>query len=149
MESEMNMQKSIVLTNNTRDVPRLNAFVEEFCQGMGTDEMVAMQVKLAVEEAVVNVMNYAYPPGQQGNVNIEAAATQSDDGNTCITFTITDSGQFFDPTAKADVDITLAAEERQIGGLGIHIMRQNMDSINYRRINNLNMLTLSKQIKNE
>jgi sigma-B regulation protein RsbU (phosphoserine phosphatase) len=101
-----------------------------------------MEIKVAVEEAVVNVMKYAYPPEQRGDVTIEAASN-----DVRLKFTIIDSGKPFDPTIQAEVDTTLPAKERSIGGLGIHIMRQNMDSINYERMDNLNVLTLRKRIK--
>ena len=140
-QSDVLMQKSIVLPNDTQEVPRLNAFVEEVCQTVGFDEIVTMQVKVAVEEAVVNVMKYAYPTGQRGDVTIEAASN-----DVRLKFTIIDSGKPFDPTVQAEVDTTLSATERNIGGLGIHIMRQNMDSINYERMDNLNVLTLRKKI---
>lgn len=138
------MQKSIVLPNDTNEVPRLNAFVEEVCQTVGFDQLVTMQIKVAVEEAVVNVMKYAYPTGQSGDVTIEAALN-----DIRLKFTIIDSGKPFDPTVQAEVDTSLSANERRIGGLGIHIMRQNMDSINYERIDNLNVLTLRKKLKRE
>ena len=141
-QSDVRMRKSIVLPNDTQEVPRLNAFVEEVCQSVGFDEMVTMQVKVAVEEAVVNVMKYAYPPGQHGDVTIEAASN-----DVRLKFTIIDSGKPFDPTVHAEVDTTLSAKQRNIGGLGIHIMRQNMDSINYERMDNLNVLTLRKKVK--
>ena len=140
-QSDVLMQKSIVLPNDTQEVPQLNAFVEEICQTVGFDEIVTMQVKVAVEEAVVNVMKYAYPTGQRGDVTIEAASN-----DVRLKFTIIDSGKPFDPTVQAEVDTTLSATERNIGGLGIHIMRQNMDSINYERMDNLNVLTLRKKI---
>ena len=143
-QSNIKMRKSIVLPNDTQEVPRLNAFVEEVCEALGFEEMVAMQIKVAVEEAVVNVMKYAYPAGQRGDVTVEAASN-----DVRLKFTIIDSGQPFDPTVQPDVDTTLSAKERKIGGLGIHIMRQNMDSINYERIDNLNVLTLRKRVKNE
>ena len=140
-QSDVKMRKSLVLTNDTQEVPRLNAFVEEVCQAVGFDQDVTMQVKVAVEEAVVNVMNYAYPTGQRGDVTIEAASN-----DVRLKFTIIDSGQPFDPTVQDAVDTSLSAKERKIGGLGIHIMRQNMDSINYERMDNLNVLTLRKKI---
>ena len=143
-QSNVKMKKSIVLPNDTQEVPRLNAFVEEVCEALGFEEMVAMQIKVAVEEAVVNVMKYAYPAGQRGDVTVEAASN-----DVRLKFTIIDSGQPFDPTVQPDVDTTISAKERKIGGLGIHIMRQNMDSINYERIDNLNVLTLRKRVKNE
>ena len=142
-QSEVKMQKSIVLPNDIREVPQLNAFVEEVCKTVGYDEIVTMQITVAVEEAVVNVMKYAYPTGKRGNVTIEASLN-----DVRLKFTIIDSGKPFDPTVQADVDTNLSANERRIGGLGIHIMRQNMDSINYERMNNLNVLTLRKKIHN-
>jgi sigma-B regulation protein RsbU (phosphoserine phosphatase) len=105
------------------------------------DMAIAIQMNLAMEEAVVNVMDYAYPAGTVGDVTIEA---ESDDNQ--LQFTIIDSGTPFDPTAKEEVDTTLSAEERPIGGLGIHLVRQLMDSINYERIDEKNILTLRKKI---
>ena len=140
-QDNIRMRKKLVLTNDTQEVPRLNAFVEEVCHSVGFDEIITMQVKVAVEEAVVNVMKYAYPSGQPGDVTIEAASDE-----TRLKFTIIDSGKPFDPTVYSTVDSTLSAKERRIGGLGIHIMRQNMDSINYERMDNLNVLTLRKKI---
>ena len=63
-----------------------------------------------------------------------------------LKFTIIDSGKPFDPTVQSAVDTSLSAQERKIGGLGIHIMRQNMDSINYERLDNRNILTLRKKL---
>ncbi|MBQ3804972.1 MAG: SpoIIE family protein phosphatase [Prevotella sp.] len=142
-QSDVVMQKSIVLPNDTQEVSRLTTFVGEVCETVGLDEMTTMQLKLAIEEAVVNVMNYAYPPGQRGDITVEAASN-----DVRLKFTITDSGKPFDPTVQADVDTTLPARQRRIGGLGIHIVRQIMDSINYERVGNLNVLTLRKKIHN-
>ena len=141
-QSDVKMKKSLVLPCDLQEVPRLNVFVEEVCQSVGFDELTTMSIKVAVEEAVVNVMKYAYPSGQQRDVTIEAASN-----DVSLKFSIIDSGQPFDPTVQSEVDTTLSAMERKIGGLGIHIIRQNMDSINYERIDNLNVLTLRKKIK--
>jgi sigma-B regulation protein RsbU (phosphoserine phosphatase) len=143
-KSDIRMRKNIVLPNDIQEVPKLTDFVGEVCEDMGFDEETTKQVKLAIEEAVVNVMNYAYPPGQRGDVTIEAASN-----DTRLKFTIIDSGKPFDPTVQADVDTTLPASERRIGGLGIHLVRQIMDSINYERVDSLNILTLRKNVKKE
>ena len=140
-QNDVKMRKSIVLPNDTQEVPRLNAFVDEVCKSVGFDEGKTMEIKVAVEEAVVNVMNYAYPPEQRGDVTIEAASN-----DIRLKFTIIDSGKPFDPTVQNEVDTTLSAEARSIGGLGIHLIRQNMDSINYERVDNLNVLTLRKKL---
>ena len=141
-QSDVKMQKSIVLSNDTQEVPRLNVFVEEVCQTVGFDQDVTKQVNTAVEEAVVNVMKYAYPPGKNGDVTIEAASN-----DVRLKFTIIDIGRPFDPTVQADVDTTQSDAQYNVGGMGIHIIRQNMDSINYERIDNLNVLTLRKKFE--
>jgi sigma-B regulation protein RsbU (phosphoserine phosphatase) len=100
-----------------------------------------MSINLALEEAVVNVMTYAYPQETTGNVDIEAMANDER-----LKFTISDWGTPFDPTAQKEVDTTLSAEERPIGGLGIHLVRHIMDSINYERTDGKNVLTLRKKL---
>ncbi|MBR0274360.1 MAG: SpoIIE family protein phosphatase [Bacteroidaceae bacterium] len=135
-------QNELVLTNEVTEVPRLAEFVEEACDAAGFDMAATMQLNLALEEAVVNVIDYAYPAGTKGDIFIEAQANEQR-----LKFTITDSGIPFDPTAKEEVDTSLSAEERPIGGLGIHLVRQIMDSINYERLNGHNVLTLRKKIQ--
>ncbi len=137
----MQLLKSITLTNNVQDVPLLATFVEEVCEQAGFDASVTMQMNLAMEEAVVNVMNYAYPAGTQGDIMIDALM-----GNGKLQFVISDKGTPFDPTAEADADTTLSAEERPIGGLGIFLVRQLMDDINYEYKDDKNILTLSKEM---
>ena len=134
-------QKSIILSNNIEEVPQLNAFIEEVCEAIGLDMPETMSINLALEEAVVNVMDYAYPTGIQGQVLIEAEADKER-----MKFVITDHGIPFDPTTKEEVDTTLSLEERPTGGLGIHLVRQIMDSINYERVDDKNVLTLRKKL---
>ena len=134
------MQHCITLTNDIQQVPQLADFVDMVCEEVGMDMAVAIQMNLAMEEAVVNVMSYAYPADTVGDVTIEAVTIADQ-----LQFTITDCGTPFDPTAKEDVDTTLSAEERPIGGLGIHLVRQLMDSITYERIDGKNVLTLRKK----
>ena len=86
-------------------------------------------------------MEYAYPPDTQGTVDIEVIS----DGQN-LTFIICDSGIPFDPTRKAEIDTNIPLEERPIGGLGIHLVRQIMDTIQYERIDDKNRLTLIKKI---
>ena len=134
-------QRSLTLPNDVQTIQLLNEFVDNVCEAAGFDMSECMRMNLAIEEAVVNVMNYAYPKGVKGMVNIDA--TISDKG---LKFVISDNGTPFDPTAKEEVDTTLSAEERGIGGLGIHLIRQIMDSINYEHIDGRNVLTLLKRI---
>lgn len=141
-QSAVSMRKIIILRNDRQEVPKLNAFVDEVCESVGFDEATTIKVRLAIEEAVVNVIDYAYPPGKKGDVTIEAASNEMR-----LKFTIIDSGKPFDPTVQTAVDSLLPANERH-GGQGIHIIRQNMDSINYERLDKLNVLTLRKKIVN-
>ena len=133
--------RSITLPNDVQEVPSLAAFIEEVCEALNLDMGTTMQLNLAMEEAVVNVMNYAYPEGTVGDVTIEAQC----DG-TRLTFVITDSGKPFDPTVAAEADTTLGVDERPIGGLGIFLVRQIMDEVEYQRIEGQNVLKLHKQI---
>jgi len=139
---EAYMLRRIVLPNDIRESPRLLEFVDSVCQGINLSSKLTLQVRLAVEETVVNVMDYAYPKGSKGTVTIEA---QADDER--LKFTIIDSGKPFDPTAHPEVDITKPGDERTVGGLGIHLIRRMVDSINYNRIDGENVLTLRKNIK--
>lgn len=138
---DVRYQNHITLPNDVQTIPQLNAFVDEVCEAAGYDMSTTMKLNLAIEEAVVNVMNYAYPSGTTDNVDIDA---QLNDER--LKFVISDKGTPFDPTAKAEVDTTLTAEERGIGGLGIHLIRQIMDTINYERVDGKNVLTLRKKL---
>ena len=140
-QEDITYQRSLTLTNDLKRVPRLNTFIDEVCEANGFDMATTMQINLAIEEAVVNVMNYAYPEGTKGDITIETKANNNE-----VFFIISDTGKPFDPTAKAEVDITLSAEDRAIGGLGIHLIRQIMDHINYERVDGHNILTLIKKL---
>ena len=138
----LRLKRSITLPNDVQTIPDLNRFVEQVAEELGYDMSATMNLNLALEEAVVNVMNYAYPPGTAGEVNIAAEAN-----DLRLKFIITDNGVPFDPTAKEDADTTLSAEDRPIGGLGIYLVRQLMDSMNYERLNGQNILTLRKKLE--
>ena len=143
-QRDVRLLRNLTLPNEIQAVPKLSAFVEEVCEAMNFDPTVTMQMNLAIEEAVVNVMNYAYPSGKQGEISVEAQAN-----DVRLKFTICDTGIPFDPTVRAEVDTSLPLEERPIGGLGIHLVRQIMDSINYERVDGKNVLTLRKKLVSE
>lgn len=106
------------------------------------DEGLQFKIRLSIEEAVENVVNYAY---QDGIGWLEAGTSIDNDGLT-LTIELRDAGIPFNPLDKPDPDITLSAEERQIGGLGIFLCKQLMDDINYRYENGNNILTMSKNL---
>ena len=101
-----------------------------------------MQIDVALEELYVNIANYAYAPGT-GDAVIQF---DSDAESRCVTIILTDSGTPFDPLAKSDPDVSLPAEKRRIGGLGIYMAKKNMDDMQYRRENGKNILTLRKSL---
>ena len=131
------LDESIVLNSDLKEIRDLNNFIKKVCGALSLDEKMTRKIRLAVEEAVVNVMEYAYPEGKKGNVTVAAKA----DSNR-LKIIITDQGKPFDPTQKEKADVSLTAEERPIGGLGLLLVRELMDSINYEREGNSNVLTL-------
>ena len=136
------LSEQLSLQNDIRQIPTLNRFVKQVLSRMGVESSLIRRLQLAVEEAVVNVMEYAYPAGVTGDISLQI----SSDGQN-LTFVIKDQGVAFDPTMKEKPDTTLAAEDRPIGGLGILLVRELMDSINYTRTEGVNVLTLIKKIK--
>lgn len=136
------LSDQITLFCDISRIPELSRFLDGIAEKLEMDPVQSNQLQLAAEEAVVNVMNYAYPNGKKGNVTIKA----SSDGHT-LKLTIIDNGIAFDPTAKKRADTTLSAEERPIGGLGILMVRELMDSVNYERVDERNILTISKKIR--
>jgi sigma-B regulation protein RsbU (phosphoserine phosphatase) len=130
---------AIIMRNDIQQIPTLAEWVDE----LGIPMELNMPINLALEEAVSNVMLYAYPGRNDGKVFVEFAKAKDEQGEKLI-FTISDSGIPFDPTAKPEADITLSAEERAIGGLGIHLVRKLMDEIRYERQDGKNILTLVK-----
>jgi len=136
------MEYSLTLHNDVQELSLLTAFIDAISEENGIDMMESMNINLSVEEAVVNVMKYAYQKGTTGEVWVNATVT---DG--LLTISITDCGAPFDPGDKKDPDINLPAEERPIGGLGIFLVRQLMDTVTYQRADGKNILTLTKIIK--
>lgn len=104
-------------------------------------ERVRAQLDVAVEEIFVNIARYAYPKDHMGRVTIRCRVDQNP---LRITVQFVDSGVPFDPLKKTDADITLSAEERQIGGLGILMVKRSMDEVRYAYEDGKNILTLVK-----
>ena len=130
----------IKLKNSIDQIELLPAFVEEAVKASKLTPDLSGSLNLALEEAVTNVIMYAYPEGKDGECCIDAEAKE--DG---LVFTITDSGKAFDPTAKEEVNIDAGVAERPIGGLGIHLVRKIMDITEYERKDGKNILTLTKK----
>ena len=132
-------QHHLTLHNNIEQIALLPEFVEALAGEAQLDQEAEFNLNLALEEAVSNVIMYAYPEGTDGVADIDATV----DGKL-VTIVIADSGKAFDPTAKEEVDINAGMDERPIGGLGIHLVRTIMDTVNYERKNEKNILTITK-----
>ena len=124
----------------TDALPNILGFVEETLESYGCPMKIQMAVCVAIEEVFVNVAHYAYGDGE-GDMTLGIAF---DEETRAITFRMTDKGIPFDPLQKPDPDITLSAEEREIGGLGIFITKNTMDSVTYAYENGENILFMIK-----
>jgi sigma-B regulation protein RsbU (phosphoserine phosphatase) len=136
------LTETLTLKNDVREVSRFSAFMKSVLEKLNIEKPLAQKLRLAVEEAVVNVIDYAYPAEQTGDIEVNIMS----DGKSLKTV-IKDSGVAFDPTKKEKADTSLSVEDRQIGGLGILLVRELMDSINYERMEGKNVLTLVKNIE--
>lgn len=132
----------LTLHNDIQEVGILAEWIEQLGEEYGLTPDKVFQLNLAMEEAVVNVMNYAYPGEENRTFTVEA--TTGDDN---IVFVIDDEGIPFDPTKAEEPDITLSAEERPIGGLGIMLVRQFMKEVEYERTDGHNRLILTYALK--
>ena len=135
------MEKSIVLVNDISEIARLNEFVEEIGNDFSLSPGVVFNITLVLEEAVVNIINYAYPKEKHESIYLSAKLY-----NDSIVLVLTDTGKEFDPTMAPETDITQSADERPIGGLGIFLIRQIMNEVRYERIDGKNVLTLEKKL---
>ena len=135
------MRKQLTLNNEVSELRRLAVFVEEIGMELKLDGMMLNNLQLVLEEAVSNVIFYAYPEGTQAHITLTAES----DGHE-LTFTLSDQGQEFDPTQKPDVDIDVHPAEREIGGLGIFIVKNIMNHVTYQRLEDRNLLTMKKSL---
>lgn len=110
---------------------------------MPTDPDLRFKIELSVEEAVDNVVQYAY----EGGIGWLEAGTSLDDKSLVLTIELRDAGVPFNPLEKDDPDITLSAKERPVGGLGIYLCKQMMDSISYRYEDGNNVLVMTKRVE--
>ena len=135
------MEKSIILANDISEISRLYEFVEEVGNDFELSPDIVFNLNLVLEEAVVNIINYAYPKEEHESIYLSARMHEDS-----IVLVLTDTGKEFDPTAAPEADVTLSADDRQIGGLGIFLIRQIMNEVKYERIEGKNVLTLETKL---
>ena len=135
-------ERHLILHNDIQQIPQLAEFVETVADAAKLDVALTMSINLALEEAVSNVIMYAYPKGSDGLVDIEAIVRKDS-----LQFIVSDNGIPFDPTAAPEADISLDLDERPIGGLGIFLVRNIMDEVTYTRSDDgKNILTMTKKL---
>ena len=135
------MRKELTLRNQVGELERVNQFIEEIGDELGLDMELKMNLNLVMEEMVSNVIFYAYPEGTDAGIELVAES----DGKE-LTFVLTDRGKEFDPTLKEDADTDVNPIDREIGGMGIYIVKNIMNEVTYQRLEGKNLLTMKKEI---
>lgn len=126
----------------TDAIPGITAEIGRELEALECSKQAQRQINVALDELLSNIANYAYAPGT-GEMTVRM---HYDAGSGMVSLTFIDGGVPYNPLEKPDPDVTQAIEERQIGGLGILMVKKKMDGMTYRREGNLNMLTIHKQI---
>ena len=137
----MLMRKELILKNQVDELQRVNQFVEEIGEELGLDMELQMNLNLVMEEMVSNVIFYAYPKDKESSIELVAESNGKE-----LTFVLSDQGKEFDPTAKEEADPNVNPMDRDIGGMGIYIVKNIMNEVTYQRLEGKNLLTMTKTI---
>ena len=127
---------------SAENLDEVQSFVEERLEGSSCSAKTMMKIAVAVEEIFANIANYAYAP-DRGKAEIRVEVLNDPDS---VTITFTDRGMPYDPLANEDPDVTLPADERPIGGLGVYLVKQTMDDVRYEYKDGKNILTIKKSL---
>jgi len=133
--------KKIRVAATKENLETVTAFLDEILDEKDCPLKFRLQVDLALEEMYINIANYAYTP-KTGEMELRVAF---DEAERELTLVLIDSGIPYDPLAKKDPDVTLSAEKRKIGGLGIYLVKKTMDSMTYERRDGRNIVTMKKK----
>lgn len=136
------MRKEICIKNKISELEKVARFIEEIGEELGLSMELQMNLNLVMEEMVTNVIFYAYPQDEEADIELLAKS----DGKE-LTFVLCDQGKEFDPTAKEDTDLNVNPAERDLGGMGIFIVKNIMNNVTYQRLEGKNLLTMTKGIK--
>ena len=135
-------KQTLIIANKIEELNKVAGFVEQIGKQLSLTSELVMNLDLALEEAVSNVVFYAYET-QSGDKQIEITASYC---SGKLIFTITDNGKAFNPTLINEPDTVLPAEKRPVGGLGMFLIKKIMDEVEYQRINDCNILIMTKII---
>jgi len=136
------MRKELRIKNQISELERVAQFIEEIGEELHLDMELQMNLNLVMEEMVSNVIFYAYPKESDSEIELLAKS----DGKS-LTFVLSDQGKEFDPTAQEDADPDVNPIEREIGGMGIFIVKNIMNRVTYQRLEGKNLLTMTKNIE--
>ena len=135
--------KELTVEATVENIPAVTDFVEAQLDELDCPMKTRMQIDIAIDELFSNIAHYAYNPGTGlATVQVDVA---EDPPTVVITFV--DMGVPYDPLAKEDPDVGLAAEDRAIGGLGIYMVKKSMDAIDYEYKDGRNILRIRKKIE--
>lgn len=137
--------KELNISATIENIAAVTAFVDEQLEELDCPMKTQLQVDVAIDELFGNIAHYAYNP-EIGAATVRVEVTENP---LSVVITFIDNGVPYDPLAKADPDITLSAEEREIGGLGIYMVKKSMDDISYEYKNGQNILRIKKHIREE
>ena len=135
------MINTLHIKNELEQLTRLYEFLDLQASTYGLEEQLSMQIKLALEEVVTNVILYAYPDKKDRDIRIDMNYRDE-----LLTIVITDNGTAFNPLEMKEPDISLPPEQSRIGGLGIYLVKQLMTEVIYTRSSGKNILTMTKVI---
>ena len=134
--------KELTIAATVENIEVVTDFVNEQLEAFDCPMKAQIQIDIAIDELFGNIAHYAYNP-EVGDATVRVEVVEDP---LAVVITFIDKGVPYDPLAKADPDITLSAEEREIGGLGIFITKKTMDSVEYAYENGENVLTMTKKI---
>ena len=131
----------LIVAADIAQLERVLDFVNEQLDENECPQKIQYIIDVAVEEIFVNIASYAYSP-DEGEAIIRCTA---ENAPRAIAIQFIDSGKEYNPLARKDPDISLSAEERQIGGLGVYMVKKSMDSVSYEYLNGRNIFTIKKK----
>lgn len=134
--------KELSLEAKIENVDRVIEFINAELDALGCSSKTKIEINVAADEIFANIANYAYKPNI-GNATIQIEVI---DNSKAVVITFIDKGIPFDPLIKKDPNVALSAEERDIGGLGIYIVKKTMDKVEYEYKDNQNILKITKKI---
>ena len=134
--------KELTVDATLENIPVITEFVDEQLEQFNCPMKAQAQIDIAIDELFSNIVHYAYHPGT-GPATVRVEVVEEP---LSVVITFIDQGVPYDPLAKADPDVTLSAEERDVGGLGIYIVKKNMNEITYEYKDGKNILKIRKEI---